>query len=265
MALQVAEFNVVVAYGHVSGGYKLSVRSCTREVMADEFVRAVTQGVGSGGGQDYKAGGFISEDRLQDKYPSVPIRDYLDKVIREYFKSYSIIIASEYKPDRSLFSRYKKNRLALGYIDPMEFLEKNTRIKVRTLEGDTELVVDGTFYLMVGILGEVYTIAISKFDASYRKTDARYDRQLEYIPRIYIEPGGRAYDLYDRIKTCIPTEASYIMASELDKNVKLFTKWYEEKYMKGEKGDYIACREDDPQDFYIIRRDVFDITYSLSS
>ncbi len=262
MALQVAEFNVVVAYGHVSGGYKLSVRSCTREVMADEFVRALTAGIGSGGGQDYKAGGFISEDRLREKHSSITVRDYLDKVIRAYFKSYSIIIASEYRPDRSLFTRYKKNQLALGYIDPMEFLEKNTRIMVRTLEGDTELVIDGTFYLMVGILGEVYTISISKFDTSYQKSDAPYDRQLEYTPRIYIEPDGRAYDLYDRIKTCIPVESSYIMAAELDKNVKLFTKWYEEKYMKGEKGDYIACREDDPQDFYIIRRDIFDITYS---
>ncbi|MCR4739857.1 MAG: DHH family phosphoesterase [Lachnospiraceae bacterium] len=39
MALQVSAFDIVVAYGHVSGGYKLSVRSCIKEVMADEFVR----------------------------------------------------------------------------------------------------------------------------------------------------------------------------------------------------------------------------------
>ena len=262
MALQVAEFNVVVAYGHVSGGYKLSVRSCTREVMADEFVKAITEGVGSGGGQDYKAGGFISDDRLYEKHHSVSIKDFLDKLIRKYFESYSAIIASEYRPDMSLFSKYRKNQLTLGYIDPLTFLEKNTRIKVRTLEGDTELVTDGSFYLMVGIKGEVYTISISKFNTSYQKTEAPYDRQLEYIPRIYTEPDGRAYDLYDRINSCVSVGISYIMASELDKNVKLFTKWYEERYMKGEKGDYIACREDDPQDFYIIRRDIFDMTYS---
>lgn len=262
MALQVAEFNLVVAYGHVSGGYKLSVRSCTREVMADEFVRTITEGIGSGGGLDYKAGGFISEDRLLDKYPSVSVNDFLDMAIRRYFESFSIILASEYKPDMSLFSKYRKNQLTLGYIDPLSFLEKNTRIKVRTLEGDIELVTDGSFYLMIGILGEVYTMSISKFDSSYQKTDEPYDRELEYTPRIYVEPEGKAYDLYDRIRSCVPLETSYIMASELDKNVKLFTKWYEEKYMKGKKGDYIACREDDPNDFYIIRRDIFEITYS---
>ena len=262
MALQVAEFNVVVAYGHVSGGYKLSVRSCTREVMADDFVRSIADGVGSGGGHDFKAGGFISEDKLGEKYPGVSIKDYLDMAIRQYFESFSIIFAAQYEPDMSLFSKYGKNQLTLGYIDPTSFLEKNTRIKVRTLEGDTDLVIDGSFYLMVGILGEVYPVSVSKFDASYKKTDTAYDRQLEYTPRIYAEPDGKVYDLYERINACVPTGSSYIMAAKLDKNVKLFTKWYEEKYMKGEKGDYIACREDDLHDFYIIRKDIFDITYS---
>ncbi len=262
MALQVAEFNVVIAFGHVSGGYKLSVRSCIKEVLADEFVRAVTDGVGSGGGHDYKAGGFISEDKLNAKYPSMSIQDYLDKTIRTYFESFSIILAAEYEPDRSLFRKYVKNKLTLGYIDPLSFLEKNTQIKVRTLEGDTELVVDGSFYLMVGILGEVYPITISKFGSSYKKADSVFDRQLEYVPRIYAEPDGRVYELYDHINACVPTGTSYILATELDKNVKLFTKWYEEKYMKGEKGDFIACREDDLHDFYIVRRDIFEMTYS---
>ena len=262
MALQVAEFNVVISFGHVSGGYKLSVRSCIKEVMADEFVRAITAGVGSGGGHDYKAGGFISEDKLNAKFHSLTIQEYLDKSIRAYFESFSIIIAAEYKPDMNRFAKYMKNKLTLGFIDPLSFLAKNSQIKVRTLEGDTELVVDGSFYLMVGILGEVYPISVSKFESSYMKADKPFDRQLEYVPRIYSEPDGKIYELYDRINSCIPTGTSYILAAELDKNVKLFTKWYEEKYMKGEKGDYIACREDDLHDFYIIRRDIFDITYT---
>ena len=262
MALQVAEFNVVVAYGHVSGGYKLSVRSCIKEVMADDFVRAITEGTGSGGGHDFKAGGFISEDKLHANYPSLTIQEYLNETIQRYFESFSIIHASDYRPDMSLFKKYMKNQLILGYIDPLSFLEKNTQIRVRTLEGDTELVIDGSFYIMVGILGEVYPMSIQKFEASYKQAGIPFDRPLEYVPRIYTEPDGKVYDLYDRICSCTPTGKSYILATELDKDVKLFTKWYEEKYMMGKKGDYIACREDDLHDFYIIRRDIFDITYS---
>lgn len=262
MALQVAEFSVVVAFGHVSGGYKLSVRSCVREVMADEFVQALTERVGSGGGHSFKAGGFISEDRMKEVCSDASIRGYLDRVIRDYFESFSVIHASEYSPDMKLFQRYKKNPLPLGFIDPMSFLDKNTRIKVRTLEGDTDLVVDGSFYLMVGILGEVYPIAVEKFDLSYRKTDERFEGEYSYVPRIYTEPDNTAYDLTDRIRSCIPTGTSYILATELDRKVKVFTKWYEEKYMKGEKGDFIACREEDLHDFYVIRRDIFFKTYA---
>ncbi len=262
MALQVAEFNVVIAYGHVSGGYKLSVRSCTREVLADEFVRFLTEKVGSGGGHDYKAGGFISEDSLSRNFPGTGFSEYLDMAVKRYFESFIIVNASEYAPDMSEFGKYMKNRLVSGYIDPLTFLKENTRITVRTLEGDTDLVTDGSFYLMVGILGEVYPMTKEKFAASYEDTDAAFDRKLEYVPRIYTQPEGAVYELAGYIRPCVPSQTSFIYAKRLDRDVKLFTKWYEEKYMKGSSGDYIACRTDDVHDFYIIRSDIFDMTYS---
>ena len=262
MALQVAEFNVVIAYGHVSGGYKLSVRSCTKEVMADEFIRFVTDRVGSGGGHDFKAGGFISEDKLGANFPGKDFSDYLKEVLGRYFESFTIIRAAEYEPDLSEFTKYSKNKLVIGYVDPMSFIDKNTRIRVRTLEGDTDLVVEDDFYLMVGILGEVYPISKEKFAAGYEGTDRTPDLKFEYSPRVYIQPEGTIYELAEHIKPCIPTGTSYIFARKLDKNIKLFTKWYEEKYMKGVAGDYIACRADDLHDFYVIRGDIFDITYS---
>jgi aryl-phospho-beta-D-glucosidase BglC (GH1 family) len=40
-----------------------------------------------------------------------------------------------------------------------------------------------------------------------------------------------------------------------------FKTWDEEKYMLGKPGDYIAHREDDPHDIYIIERDIFFKTY----
>ncbi|MBO4901397.1 MAG: DHH family phosphoesterase [Lachnospiraceae bacterium] len=261
-ALQVAEFNVVVAYGHVSGGYKLSVRSCTREVMADEFIRYITDTVGSGGGHDYKAGGFISEDKLAKQFPDMAFPDYLNSIIRQYFESFRIILAAEYAPDLATFRKYCKNRMVLGHVDPLSFLEKNTRIRVRTLEGDTDLIVEDDFYLMVGLLGEVYPIAKEKFAASYEETDEPFAAQMEYVPRIYTQPDGKAYDLSEYIRPCVPTGTSCIYAKQLDINVKLFTKWYEEKYMQGVSGDYIACRADDLHDFYIIRKDIFGMTYS---
>ena len=43
--------------------------------------------------------------------------------------------------------------------------------------------------------------------------------------------------------------------------MKIFTAWDEEKYYSGMPGDYIAMREDDRHDFYIIRRRLMDKLY----
>ena len=260
-ALQVAEFKLVIAYGHVSGGFKLSVRSCIKEVMADEFVRFITAGVGSGGGHSFKAGGFISEASLNEKHPGMSMRDYLSSVIEDYFSSFELVFANEYKPDMSAFSIYRKKELTLGYCDPLEFLKINEPIKVRTLEGDMDLTADGSFYIMVGILGEVYPMKKEKFRTSYVPSDEHFLPDTEYMPKIYSGSDGSVYELKDHIKSCRSTGGSLIRAAKLEGNMKLFTEWDKEKYMRGAPGDFIACRVDDAQDFYIIRNDIFQLTY----
>ena len=46
-----------------------------------------------------------------------------------------------------------------------------------------------------------------------------------------------------------------------DTYIKLFTTWDEDKYYSGLPGDYIAVREDDPYDTYIINGRLFDQLY----
>ena len=261
-ALQVDEFKVVIAFGHVSGGYKLSVRSCIREVMADEFARSITEGVGSGGGHSFKAGGFISGNALDAAHPDMSINDYLYKAVEDYFASFELIYSNSYHPDMSGYSVYAKMPMTVGFCDPEEFFDPGQAIMVRTIEGDVDLVVDGSFYIMVGILGEVYPIKKEKFRASYELTDEEFCPESDYIPRVYSKVDGKVHELEGHIKSCRSSGISHIRAKELDRNVKLFTEWDEEKYMRGSAGDYIACREDDAKDFYIIRRDIFFRTYS---
>ena len=43
--------------------------------------------------------------------------------------------------------------------------------------------------------------------------------------------------------------------------MKLFTAWDDEKYYSGTPGDYIAVREDDEHDIYIISGELFDDLY----
>ena len=62
-------------------------------------------------------------------------------------------------------------------------------------------------------------------------------------------------------KGIISTGKSRIYAKPLDHYIKLFTSWDEEKYYAGEPGDYIAVRDDDPHDIYIINSRFFDRLY----
>ena len=58
---QVAEVNCCVVYNELKDGYKFSVRSCVKEVQANELAAFLAEGVGSGGGHREKAGGFINK------------------------------------------------------------------------------------------------------------------------------------------------------------------------------------------------------------
>jgi nanoRNase/pAp phosphatase (c-di-AMP/oligoRNAs hydrolase) len=62
----VAGINIVVAYAIRESGVKISCRSITRKIKANDLVRYLVEGIGVGGGHDHMAGGFIPELSLPD-------------------------------------------------------------------------------------------------------------------------------------------------------------------------------------------------------
>ena len=65
--LQVDEIDVCLVYNEINDGYKISVRSCIREVNANELAAYLTKGIGSGGGHAEKSGGYISKRLYGEK------------------------------------------------------------------------------------------------------------------------------------------------------------------------------------------------------
>ena len=53
-----------------------------------------------------------------------------------------------------------------------------------------------------------------------------------------------------------------ILAMPIENTTKVFTKWNGAEYLKGEPGDYLAAKETDPDDVYIINKDIFMQTYA---
>lgn len=251
--------DLCVVYAKDPSGYKFAVRSCTNEVRADEAARYFSESVGAGGGQRYKAGGFISGCLIPQELSEHD--RYFQEKLQQYFAKYQIIRAQNYIPDLTQMNRYQKKKTKIGVVCTRDFLKAGIPVLIRTMEGDMECVSAPDLYIMIGIDGEVYPIRKEKFELSYEFTDGKPEYACEYEPSVYNTITGETYGLNSFTRTCQARGISCIYAKKLEKAVKIFTQWDEDKYLKGEKDDYIAVREDDLSDVYVIEKSVFLRTY----
>lgn len=259
--IQVEEVDVCIACCRNPAGYKLSVRSCIKEVKANELAATLCEDIGNGGGHLTKAGGFIAENSFRQLYGERDIAEVLEQRTCSYFDSYQIIYAKDYLLDCSAMKKYQKKNIPVGVSVATEFLQEGTPIMVRTLEGDVDLTVEKDLFFMIGVEGEVYPIRKEKFERSYRFVEEIPFFCMDYAPTVRNNVDGEIYQLLKYMRPCVATGNVKIYASQLKKNVKVFTAWDENKYYTGRVGDYIVCREDDMHDIYVVRQDIFIKTY----
>ena len=263
--LQVDAVDSCVVYNILDDGIKISVRSCIKEVRANELAEFLCEGIGSGGGHVEKAGGFIGTKKYEEYYPTLHAEAYFNNRMTQYFDSFDILYAKDYEADVNSMKLYEKKKLPIGYVKASEMLPVGTPITIRTLEGDINTVVEDDLYILIGIKGEVYPNHRDKFERAYAASAEPYiyDKEtMEYLPTIKNRASGNDLILVDYAKTCIPTGTVRIYASPLTKGMKLFVEWEKEKYMLGKPGDYLAVRCDDLKDAYIIEKDIFSKTYN---
>ncbi|MCL2796877.1 MAG: recombinase RecJ, partial [Firmicutes bacterium] len=267
LALQAEGVDSCAVFCEVNGGIKLSVRSCVREVMASDLAARLCAGGGSGGGHADKAGGYISLDFLvKSGYGAT---DFLQRRYAEYFERYDVFCAGAYRPDLSGFKRYVKRNIPVGYVRTVDVRPEGTDLTVRTLEGDSHIVSAADTYIMVGIQQEVYPISRDKFERSYAVLDGAYTPRPEFLTEAHYTPSiidracGTAEDIEKYIRPCVAHGETLIYAKPLLKDAKVLTKWNPEGYMSGEAGDLLAVRADDPDDIYLIKKEIFELTYTV--
>lgn len=266
-SMETSGVDICISYYVSEQEIKFSVRSCTREVHANELAVFLSDGIGGGGGHLTKAGGTIRPERLMiladERYQDLTtlISDEFNKRLNEYFNMFDIIYAKKSVLDTSDMKLYEKQPQLLGCLKLTDVFPENTMIEIRTLEGDINLRIAEDTYLMIGLEGEVYPITREKLERSYKAADKAYDRTFEYEPHIRNLFTGEKKTVLKYARGVISTGKTRIFAKPLDTHVKLFTVWDDEKYYSGDPGDYIAVREDDEHDMYIIRKRFFDQLY----
>lgn len=263
--LQVDQIKTCLVFNETEDGYKISVRSCIKEVNASELAAYITEGIGSGGGHYEKAGGFVSKKLYNKKYDCIHAEAYFNNRMNDYFHEYDIIYSKDYEADLDSMKLYQKEKLPLGYVNIWELLPVGTPITVRTLEGDMDLVVHEGLVIMIGIEGEVYPNRLDKFEKAHMRLEssfkAEYTVDWDYVPIIKIRSTGQNMPLLRYAKMCLPNGTVQIYAKPLERGVKVFTSWDKGKYMLGKPGDYLAVRSDDLHDVYIVEKDIFGRTY----
>ncbi|MCQ2543940.1 MAG: DHH family phosphoesterase [Lachnospiraceae bacterium] len=257
LALQVDEINVSIVYNEFASGYKLSIRSCVKEVRANELADYVTEGIGSGGGHIEKAGGYIDKKLYKEKYGDKDLGDYFKDILNDYFENCEIIDNKTYDIDISDMDEYKQLPVVFGYVTPSEFLKDNTPVVIRTLEGDIETEIKDDMYIMIGLKGEIWPIKKDKFEKSYNIVDVPYVFDGQYEPMLHVKNEGIVVNLVKYAKSCVKNTTANIYAKELDHRVKVFTLWDSEHYYLGKPGDYIIARKDDLKDVYIVEHSIF--------
>ena len=208
-----------------------------------------------------KSGGYIDKDLYVRNFNELEMDEYLRDRLDRYFANSEIIYAKDYEISLEGMKKYVKKPIIRGFVDLSELLPVGTPITIRTIEGDVDIEVDGDFYILIGFKGEVWPIKKQKFFDTYQILEQEYEFKGEYEPAIHIKNEGRVLNLVSHAKACINHDTSSVYAKELRKIEKVFTAWDEESYYLGRPGDFLACREDDHKDIYIIERDIFFKTY----
>ncbi|MBO4926790.1 MAG: DHH family phosphoesterase [Clostridiales bacterium] len=258
-SLETDKVDVCLAYYISSYEVKFSVRSCVKEVHANELAAFLADGVGGGGGHIYKAGGALRPEKLTKDAPS-----FLQERMEAYFEMFTILYAKDTNLDPSDMELYEKLPQEVGTVHLSDIYPPNTRIEIRTLEGDVSISVEEDSYLMIGIEGEVYPINRKKLLDRYKELGRPYSRKFDYSPSIKDIATGERKDVMKYAQAVISHGGGLIYAKPLDHCIKLFTSWDEEKYYLGNIGDYIAVRAEDMHDIYIIKGSLFPQLYRRS-
>lgn len=287
LVLEVDAVDICLVFNVQDAGIKLSIRSCVKEVQANELAEELCKSIGSGGGHHVKAGGFINMERIIPEYEEyckahdlVPrmiyssdgtscrpsdsaLKAVLERRLVDYFEHSQIIHTKETELDMTGMERYSRKPLPYGYVKGTEIFGEGTAITLRTMAGDIDTTIRNDTIILIGTRGEVALLHEEKFLKRYRTYDWTYSiRHAEYNPTVKENATGASIPLMQYAKVCVPTSSTVIHAKQLTNNVKLFTEWDESQYMKGHVGDYLIQRGEDLHDIVTMDKYVFEGTYT---
>lgn len=264
LAIQVAGIYTMVAFTPYGGGFKFSVLTSGREARArDVTAWLVSAGYGNGGGHKDKAGGWIAETVL-DMNGGQSAYTFFRTMMDDYCTRYTVINAPP-SPDMLRPMRfYRKKETVLGYVPALTLFSPGSRVHLRMLEGEMTITANADTFFMIGIRGEAYFMDKKAFMAQYAPLEKPFMPSVpfEFSPTATPASSGDHVALLPHAKSCrTKPAASPVLAMRLETPVKIFPRWDKENYLAGEIGDWLLARQDDPEDVYVVKDEIFSELY----
>jgi phosphoglycolate phosphatase len=257
---------IVVIYSPRNSGYKLSVRSYHEFITAEELVKELINGIGSGGGHLNKAGGFIALDRFEREYPHISIGPFIQTKIIDYCREIRLFVTGEDDPyaiyGRESFVKAQKKKIYLRYLDISDYFKEDVTIK--TLEGVATANVHDK--IIIGIKNEIWPVKNDLFERKYLKVE---DKTTECFSEKFMDDYGMAIQSdngmmritkanIQEFNVCLTKDEAFVDAIKLRERIKVRTVWGE---FTAKKGDYLLVNSID--DYYICDEAIFNETYTL--
>ena len=262
--IRVAGIDCCVVFFSSDEVIKLSIRTIVKEIRASDLARELTSQLGNGGGHLHKAGGNIARSEYEKQYPGKSVAEYLKERYCHFLNSCDLVYYNKLKRTDE-FGLYSKRRLVVGYVPTLDIATEGTELIVRTFEGDVTVRASNECYIMIGIEGEPYPITRSKFSNKYDldiPIDAPFDiHDQQYRNKVTNLTTYEKYTITSEIMHRCRARSYRVYARRLTKPTKVFTRWKYDSYMYGDIGDMLVMVENDPEDIYVVKGDLFARTY----
>ena len=251
----------------------IELRSHSEEIRALEFLDYIVHDIALVKGDRHLARAVVSAGILRSVVLAEQlynIDEYLQNKSDDYFANVKIIVAKDYAVENRAkilkWPLYTKRNVNWAVVKSTDIIEEGKPFVIRTLENESgkEVVASDRVYIMIGCMGEVYDITTEKFFKTYELTDEPLDvfeQMMTYIPEIKNGVTGEYIAIDDVARICKPRNDTFIYVQKLNERTKIFGGNGNEDYFLGHKGDFMAVRQDDMSDIYIINKDIFDKTY----
>ena len=254
---------------------RLLFYSNNKSIQALEFMDYFVQDYVMVKGDEKKAQAVLTPIFLRvmmSDYEAEDMAELLEKITENYFISCCWIYAQDYAKENydkiMQMPKYVKKKMAWAYVKTTDIMEKGGKFYLKSFENESDLVLEASddLYIMIGCRGEIYHINRERFEQTYEPTEERldiYEQMLEYLPEVKSCEDEAFITLDEMAHLCYPKERGGIYAVSLECRTKVFNPYNDGEYFVGRKGDYLAIRQDDLSDIYVIRKDIFHESYQL--